>query len=97
MRTQWERLRSCEVPHSTQSRGERSGEESRGPATLLAPLRFLSCKVLRSTISAPLSLPLSQRKGIQQGTGGLSRSPAPREMEGGGGCPDNNGQESHDL
>lgn len=32
-----------------------------------------------SIIGAPLSPLLSQRKGIRQGTGGLSRSPVPKE------------------
>lgn len=47
---------------------------------LFSLLRLWVTKVLQSTISAPVSPLLSQRKGIQQGLEGPSQSPVAREM-----------------
>lgn len=81
MRTKRLRLGSCEfspeAPTNREVRGQAKNLE--GPQ-LFSLLRLWVAKVLHSTISAPVSPLLSQRKGIQQGPEGLSQFPVPREM-----------------
>lgn len=81
MRTKRLRLGSCEfspeAPANREVRGQVKNLE--GPQ-LFSLLRLWVAKVLHSTISAPVSPLLSQRKGIQQGPEGLSQSHVPREM-----------------
>lgn len=68
------------------SQGSQQNPEVRGQVKnlegpqLFSPLRLWVAKVLQSTISAPVSPLLSQRKGIQRGPEGLSQPPVPREM-----------------
>lgn len=81
MRTKRLRLGSCEfspkAPTNQEVRGQVKNLE--GPQ-LFSLLRLWVAKVLQSTISAPVSQLLSQRKGIQQGPDGPSQSPVAREM-----------------
>lgn len=83
MRTKSLLLGSCEfspkAPTNQEVRGQVKNLE--GPQ-LLSPPRLWVAKVLQlcSTIRAPVSPLLSQRKGIQQGPDGLSLSPVAREM-----------------
>lgn len=68
---------SPKAPTNLEVRGQVKNLE--GPQLFLL-LRLWVAKVLQSTISAPVSPLLSQRKGIQQGPKGPSQSPVAREM-----------------
>lgn len=72
---------SCEYSPKAPTNQEVRGQVKnlKGPQ-LFSLLRLWVAKVLQSTISAPVSPLLSQRKGIQQGLEGPSQSPVAREM-----------------
>lgn len=79
--TSWEPKGSYEFSPKTSTNQEVRGQVKNleGPQLFLL-LRLWVAKVLQSTISAPVSPLLSQRKGIQQGLEGPSQSPVAREM-----------------
>lgn len=84
---------SCEffLPRLQQNREVRGQVKNLEGPQLFSLLRLWVAKVLQSTISAPVSLLLSQRKGIQQGPEGPSQSPCGQKDAG---YSNNNGQES---